>query len=237
MSPFAAVLVSLALAAEPDAELLKAFRQGFVPLKLDAQAKQAGLTEPLAVHRYEVTQEVYEAVTGGNPSRWTGPKNSVEMVSFDEAQAFCVRVTKALRSAKLIGEVEEVRLPTEAEWEFAARGGTKTAYHFGDDPKSLGDYAWFHGNAAGNDPPVGAKKPNDFGLYDVHGYLWEWCSPTLATPDEQKPGEKKPEIGPVLRGGSWKDEAEKLTIASRRTASADLRDDAVGFRCVLAPAP
>lgn len=237
MSPFAALFVSLALAVEPDAELLKTFREGFVPLKLDAQAKQSGLNPSLAMHRYEVTQEVYEAVAGANPSRWTGPKNSVEMVSFDEAKAFCVQMTKALRSAKLIGEQEEVRLPTEAEWEFAARGGTATVYHFGDDPKKLGDYAWFHGNAAGNDPPVGAKKPNDFGLYDVHGYLWEWCSPTLATSDETKPDEKKPEVGPVLRSGSWKDDAEKLTIASRRPASAGLRDDAVGFRCLLAPVP
>jgi formylglycine-generating enzyme required for sulfatase activity len=231
------LFVSLALAAEPDAELLKSFREGFVPLKVDAEAKQAKLTAPLAVHRYEVTQEVYEAATGADPSRWKGPQNSVEMVSFEEAKAFCVQMTKALRSAKLIGEKEEVRLPTEAEWEFAARGGTKTAYHFGDDPKGLGDYAWFHGNAAGNDPPVGAKKPNDFGLYDVHGYLWEWCSPTLATPDEQKPGENEPDAGAVLRGGSWKEDAEKLTIAIRRPASVDLRDDAVGFRCVLAPVP
>jgi formylglycine-generating enzyme required for sulfatase activity len=179
-----------------------------------------------------VTQEVYEAVTGADPSRWKGPQNSVEMVSFEEAKAFCVRVTKALRSAKRIGEKEEVRLPTEAEWEFAARGGTKTAYHFGDDAKRLGEYAWFHGNAAGNDPPVGAKKPNDFGLYDVHGYLWEWCSPPIASATERGSS-----AGPVLRGGSWKDDAEKLTIASRRPASADLRDDAVGFRCVLAPVP
>lgn len=237
MSPFAALFVSLALAAEPDAELLKSFREGFVPLKLDAQSQQPGLKPNLAMHPYEVTQEVYEAVAGANPSRWKGPKNSVEMVSFDEAKAFCVQMTNALRSSKLIGEQEEVRLPTEAEWEFAARGGTKTAYHFGDDAKDLGDYAWFHGNAAGNDPPVGAKKPNDLGLYDVHGYLSEWCSPNAVTPDEKKPGEKKPEVGPVLRGGSWKDDAEKLTIASRRVESADLRDDAVGFRCILAPVP
>ena len=232
MHPFAALLVSLALAAEPDAELLKTFREGFVPLKVDEAAKQAGVPATLAVHRYEVTQEVYEAIVGAEPSRWKGPKNSVEMVSFDEAKEFCRQMTKALRSAKLIGEKEEVRLPTEAEWEFAARGGTKTAYHFGDDAEDLGDYAWFHGNAAGNDPPVGAKKPNDFGLYDVHGYLWEWCAPP-AGEDSQA----KPPAAPVLRGGSWKDDAEKLTIATRRPASADLRDDAVGFRCVLAPVP
>ena len=75
----------------------------------------------------------------------------------------------------LIGGDQEIRLPTEAEWEYTARAGSTTTYSFGDDVKQLGDYAWSTENAAGNDPPVGAKKPNAWGLYDVHGYLWEWC--------------------------------------------------------------
>jgi formylglycine-generating enzyme required for sulfatase activity len=171
------------------------------------------------VAKYEVTQELWEKVMGSNPSKWKGRRNSVEMLSFAEAVEFCEKATARLREAKLIGAEDVVRLPTEAEWELFAKAGTSTAYSFGDDPKLLGDYAWFTGNAAGNDPPVGAKKPNPWGLYDVHGYLWEWCSTV--------------DGGAALRGGSWKDPAEKLTSAFRVPARKELKDDAVGLRCVL----
>jgi formylglycine-generating enzyme required for sulfatase activity len=145
-----------------------------------------------------------------------------------------------MRAAKRIGAEQSVRLPTEAEWEFAARAGTDTKYSFGDDPKKLGDFAWFHGNAQGNDPPVGAKKANRWQLYDMHGYLWEWCADDWHDNYQGAPadgsartGSEKPR-GHVLRGGSWKDPAEKLTSRFRRRAEAGLRDDAVGLRCVLA---
>jgi gluconolactonase len=125
----------------------------------------------------------------------------------------------------LIEPSQTVRLPTEAEWEYAARAGTTTKYSFGDDAAQLGDYAWFTGNAAGNDPAVGAKKPNPWGLYDVHGYLWEWtASPGASSVDAKQA---------VLRGGSWKDKAEALTSASRRVVDASLRGDDIGLRCVL----
>ena len=197
----------LALVLQPDEALLKTFRDEFVDVG------------KIHVARYEVPQNLWTAVMGANPSRWKGRRNSVEMLSFDEAVEFCRKVTERLRTARLIGPEQAVRLPSEEEWEHAARGGTTTAYSFGDDPAKLGEYAWYSGNAAGNDPPVGAKKPNLFGLYDVHGYLWEWCT--------DRDGK------PVLRGGSWKDGAEKLMIEARRPEKADLRDDAVGLRCVL----
>lgn len=197
--------LALALLQEP---LLKTFRAEFVDVPQGPR-----------VAKYEVTQELWEAVVGENPSKWKGRRNSVEMLSFDEAVAFCAKVTAKLREAKLIEAAEEVRLPTEAEWEVFAKAGTTTAYSFGDDLKDLDAHAWHTGNAAGNDPPVGAKKANPWGLHDIHGYLWEWCSTA--------------EGGAVLRGGSWKDQAEKLTSAFRRPARKDLKDDAVGLRCVL----
>jgi formylglycine-generating enzyme required for sulfatase activity len=193
-----------------------------------------------SIARYEVPQNLWQAVMAENPSRWQGQRNSVEMVSFDDAQKFCGRATELLREAKHIGPREVVRLPAEAEWEYAARAGTTTAYSFGDDAKELDDFGWYHGNAAGNDPAVGAKKPNAWKLYDLHGYLWEWCADAWHDDYTGAPRDSRTWIEGgaadkhVLRGGSWKDPAERLTSTSRRAAASDLKDDAVGFRCVLA---
>ena len=195
-----------------------------------------------AIAKYEVTQNLWAAVMGGNPSKWKGPRNSVEMISFDEAQRFCEKATRLMRDTGLIEPRQEIRLPTEAEWEYVARAGTKTTYSFA--PKEMLDhYAWHTGNAAGNDPPVGAKKPNPWGLYDVHGYLWEWCLDHAHLNYDGAPGDGRAWVDGgeverrILRGGSWKDDASRLTSGYRRRAARQLRDDAIGFRCVLAEVP
>jgi gluconolactonase len=216
---YCSAIVMALLCVPPAGEqlaLLKTFRGEFV--EMDVQ--QSGLA-PFAIGKYEVTQDLWQAVLGANPSKWKGPRNSVEMLSLSEAHKFCSEVTRSLQEAGLIQRGEVVRLPTEEEWEFAARAGTKTKYSFGDDATKLGEYGWYNGNAAGNDPPVGAKKPNSFGLYDMHGYLWEWA---VGADAEQG----------VVRGGSWKDAAELLTSDSRQVVQPTLSDDAVGLRCVLA---
>lgn len=260
MGGLALAAILLAARAPDDTEkLLKVFREEFVPIapgekdfpasfemgsasgeKSEQPVHKVTLAYSFQVARYEVPQNLWEAVTGKNPSRWKGVRNSVEMLSFDEAVDFCKKATEAMRSAKLIEATQVIRLPSEAEWEYAARAGTKTKYSFGDDAKELDDHAWHTGNAAGNDPPVGAKKPNPWKLYDVHGYLWEWCADVWHDSYEGAPvdgsawtagGDSKRR---VLRGGSWKDEAPKLTSSYRRPAAAGTRDDAVGLRCILA---
>ena len=171
---FISLLIGIVFSAEPTGEqlaALKTFRTEFVEV-----APRAGKLQPFAIGKYEVTQDLWQAVMGSNPSRWKGSRNSVEMLSLDEAQKFCVEATRMMQTAGLIERGQAVRLPTDAEWAFAARAGTTTKYSFGDDPQKLGEYGWFNGNAAGNDPPVGAKKPNPLGLYDMHGYLWEWTT-------------------------------------------------------------
>ncbi len=187
-----------------------------------------------------MTQELYEAVVGRNPSKWKGPRNSVEMVSWDEANDFCRQATRELKKRKLLAEGETIRLPSEAEWEYACRAGTMTRYSFGDRAADLGEYAWFKGNSKGEDPPVGRKKPNAWGLYDMHGYVWEWCADAWAPSLEGIPADGSPRSGKdgkrVLRGGSWNDGAEACTCAFRHHAAAEYRSDTAGFRCVRAPA-
>jgi formylglycine-generating enzyme required for sulfatase activity len=254
-------LASATLAAEPDdaqRELLKTFRDEFVavtpgmgdfPAEFSMGSADGPVSErpvhrvtlrhPFAIAGYEVPQNLWRAVMGSNPSRWKGERNSVEMLSHDDATEFCRRATDALRAAGLIKPRQVIRLPSEAEWEYAARAGAKTKFSFGDDPRDLDDYGWFNGNAAGNDPAVGAKRPNAWKLHDVHGYLWEWCTDPWHDNYEGAPTDGSVWAGGVaqrhvLRGGSWKDPAERSTSSARRGEPRTLKDDAVGLRCVLA---
>jgi formylglycine-generating enzyme required for sulfatase activity len=199
------------------------------------------MTSPFEMSKFEVTQSLWTELMGSNPSRWKGKNNSVEMISFQECVKFCQQLTAKMREEKLLSDDQYIRLPTEIEWEYAARSGSTTVYSFGDDISKLGDYAWFHGNAAGNDPPVGAKKANPWGLFDVHGYLWEWCLPAEEfagdeppAMDEQRWLELAKAKQQVLRSGSWKDDGEMLTSDYRKLVDATTQDDAIGFRCVIA---
>ncbi len=197
------------------------------------------LHSDFAIAKYEVTQELYEAIAGKNPSRWKGNRNAVEMVSWDEANEFCRKATEQLRERKLIKDTEVIRLPSEAEWEYACRAGTKTAYAFGDDPADLKDFAWYKGNSKGEDPPVGKKKPNAWGLYDMHGYVREWCADSWhqnyeGAPTDGSPWSSKDAKERVMRGGSWADEADNARSAFRDHKAPDHRSDTVGFRCVRA---
>jgi len=178
---------------------------------------------------YEVTQEQYEAVIGSNPSRFKGASNPVERVSWDDAVAFCKKL-----SAKT---GKTVRLPTEAEWEYACRAGSKTRFCFGDDDSDLGGYAWYRSNSDAKTHPAGAKKPNAFGLYDMHGNVWEWCSDWYA--DSYANANTRDPAGPssgsnrVLRGGRWCDDPRVCRSADRDGFGPSDRGDSVGFRVVL----
>jgi hypothetical protein len=159
-----------------------------------------------SIGKYPVTQEQYQAVMGNNPSSFkNNPKNPLETGSWNDAQEFCKKLNQ------LTGK--KYRLPTEAEWEYACRAGTQTRFYFGDDAAKLGDYGWYNGNSGSKPHPVGQKKPNDWGLYDMSGNVWEWCEDPWHNSYADKPENIKNNgntIWPssyissrVLRGGSW----------------------------------
>src|SRR5215470_8127223 len=129
---------------------------------------QVTISKAFYMGKYEVTQDQWQAVMGTNPSALPGDANRpVEQVAWNEAQAFISKLN-AMEGGQLY------RLPTEAEWEYAARAGSPSVYSFGNDPKQLGEYAWYRGNAEHRTHPVGQKKPNAWGLHDMLGNVWEW---------------------------------------------------------------
>ena len=153
--------------------------------------------------KYPVTQEQYQAIMGNNPSHFQdNPKNPVENVSWNDAQEFCQKLNE--KTGK------KYRLPSEAEWEYACRAGSQTRYYFGDDEKVLEEYAWYNKNAGSKTHPVGQKKANNWGLFDMSGNVWEWCEDSWHTNYENAPMDgsawndnHSPTAGRVLRGGSW----------------------------------
>ncbi|MDA7492884.1 formylglycine-generating enzyme family protein [bacterium] len=191
------------------------------------------LTKPFKLGVYEVTQEQYEKVMGVNPSKSKGANNPVENVSWEDAIEFCRKLSE-LPAEKEAGNV--YRLPSEAEWEYACRAGTTTKFSFGDDESELGDYAWYDDNSDRNTHPVGGKKPNAWGLYDMHGNVWEWCQdwywdyPSGSVTDPRGPrGSYR-----VLRGGSWYAPAEYCRSACRGRRGPSDRI-LHGFRVSLSP--
>ena len=170
----------------------------------------------------EVTQAEYERVMGTNPSNFKGcPTCPVEKVSWHDAKAYCEKVGK--------------RLPTEAEWEYAARAGTTTTYYWGNGSPDA--YAWYNGNSGSKTHAVGQEQPNTWGLYDMSGNVWEWCSDWYdenyySNSPSQNPQGASSGKSRVLRGGSWSCIGNYLRCAARGGDVPDARDSGGGFRCV-----
>jgi formylglycine-generating enzyme required for sulfatase activity len=191
------------------------------------------ISKPFYMGVTEVTQAQYEAVMGTNPSYFKGATNPVEMVSWNDATEFCKKLSEKTRQA--------VRLPAEAEWEYACRAGSKTRFCFGDADEGLGDYAWYFANSGGTTHPVGQKKPNAWGLYDMHGNVREWCAdwygdyPKGAVTDPQGPEKPSPELMKmrVLRGSAWTNYLDDCLSAKRDFNTTVRRDINYGFRVVV----
>ena len=182
------------------------------------ESNEVKMDQDFYLGKYPVTQQQWEAVMGNNPSNFKGGSLPVETVSWDDAQIFIQKLNQ-LSGKKLY------RLPTEAEWEYACRAGTTSEYYFGDDASQLGEYAWFGGNSGQTTHPVGQKKPNEWGLYDMAGNVWEWTDSWYDSSRSYR----------VIRGGSWFPSAVFCRSARRSYYSPDDRNDDVGFRLVFVP--
>ena len=207
---------------------------------------------------YPVTQEEFQKIMEFNPSTSTDkPRSPVDSVSWFSAVAFCNKMSEEeelpcfydlqnvrKRTNGIIGKAEITilggdgyRLPTEAEWEYCCRAGSITPWCFGDQVLDAGNYAWFFDNADGETHPVGEKKPNAWGLFDMHGNLMEWCNDWYGefyyqqcAEEEQAPFGPEDGIARVLRGGAWQFGAEATRSAYRNSSNPETTSSIIGFR-------
>ena len=197
--------------------------------------KGVTLTKDYWIGKYEVTQKQYEAVMGNNPSEFKGDNRPVECVSWHDAKAFCDKLNELYKDKLPAGY--RFDLPTEAQWEFAARGGNKSKGYKYSGSNDVDDIAWYNDNS-GKTHDVGQKRPNELGLYDMSGNVVEWCRDWYdsysgyAVTDPTGPGSGSYR---VLRGGSWNHGAVFFRVEHRSDTSPDDRGSRIGFRLALVP--
>jgi formylglycine-generating enzyme required for sulfatase activity len=193
--------------------------------------REVTISKPFYMGIHEITQGQYEVIMGSNPAYFKGAIRPVERVSWEDATDFCERLSQKTG--------RKVTLPTEAQWEYACRAGSTTRFCFGDDEKHLAAYARYGQGVQSGTAPVGMGKPNAWGLYDMHGNVWEWCSDwyaksyaslSLVDPTGPNSGQTR-----VLRGGSWNFGPEQCRSACRYDGSPSIggRGNLFGFRVVV----
>ena len=193
----------------------------------DEQPQHQVRIKSFAIGKFEVTQEQWFSIMGNLPSKFKGRTLPVEEVSWDDAQAFVRKLSE--KTGK------NYRLPTEAEWEYAARAGSQTNYYFGDSEDDLSRFAWFSSNSGTTTHPVGGKLPNAFGLYDMHGNVWEWTADCWnrnynGTPVDGGAWTSGACGRRVLRGGAWYFDPQFLRSAVRYDRLQAFRNNGFGFR-------
>ena len=195
------------------------------------------ITRDYWISKYEVTQAEFNSLLGKNPSHFTGDLNRpVEKVTYLDANAYCAEVSRLERAAGRLPSHYEYRLPTEAEWEYACLAGSTNRYSFSEEPGEPEKYAWTGENADAATHPIGLKLPNAWGLHDMHGNVWEWCSDWF---EPYPPRPLTDPIGPVsgkykvFKGGGWNQDVEFARSANRFMMSPSNGIHFVGFRLAL----
>ena len=186
------------------------------------------LTNNYYVGKYEVTQALWQAVMGSNPSIFKGDDLPVEEVSWKDCQKFITKLN-AMTGKRF-------RLPSEAEWEYAARGGKKSRGYLYSGSNAIGDVAWYEGNSSFMTHAVGTKQPNELGIYDMTGNVWEWCQDRYGSYSSSPQTNPTGAVGGsrrVFRGGSWSYSARRCCTSSRSGYSPGYRRYDLGLRLVL----
>ena len=171
------------------------------------------------IGKYEITQDEWDAVMGGNPSEFKGKRNPVEQVSWNDVQVFLKKLNE------LTGR--NYRLPTESEWVYAANGGSNNDTYIYAGSNNLSEVAWWDGNSGDRTHTVGTKKPNSIGIYDMSGNVCEWCSDCYDVTSSDS------DCSRVIRGGSWFNDAQLCRLVYRISGSPGERNPDLGFRVVL----
>ena len=184
-----------------------------------------------SIGKYEITQAQWRAVMGNNPSTFSGCDDCpVENISWQDASAFCKQLSR------LTGK--KYSLPTEAQWEYAARGGSKGKRQMYAGSDKIAEVSWYSANADKRTHEVGTKKPNELGIYDLSGNVWEWCSDWYGgytSAEQTNPQGASDRTTRVLRGGGWRDDAQNCRTAFRGNSAPTFNNSNIGFRVVLLP--
>jgi formylglycine-generating enzyme required for sulfatase activity len=202
-----------------------------LPYALETPVHSASISYEFFIGAFTITQEQFAAIMGTNPAHFRHAENlPIENVSWFDARTFCQKISEKTG--------RRIRLPSETEWEYVTRAGTTTEYFFGDDSAKLPDYAWFEINSSEQTAPIGLKKPNPWGIYDIVGNVWEWCEDAWKSdyndfsPDGSAfTNEKQPRR--AVRGGAWNMDAFRCRSSYRSFDWNDAANNRLGFRIVV----
>ena len=206
------------------------FQMGNDDAELDESPVHKVRLSTFSIGQTEVTQELWEAVMGSNPSNWKGSKYPVECVSWNDCQTFIKKLNQLTD--------QTFRLPYEAEWEYAARGGKQSKGYIYSGSNNIKDVAWYDNDNSGRPHMVATKEPNELGLYDMSGNVWEWCQDwydedfflysRINNPSGPSSGSDR-----VIRGGSWGGNATLCRVTDRNYYFPEGTGNIVGFRLAL----
>ena len=212
--------------------------------KRELPSHEIEIAQPFFLGKMQVTQIQWQSVMGDNPAKfsegWSAGLRPIENVSWNDAQRFIEKLNAQHNDSPKLGLLGKWRLPSESEWEYAARAGTLSRWSFGDKDAELDEYGWHAGNSGASTREVGQKKANPWGLHDLHGNVSEWCMDDWSSDYENTPRDQSPmsisgETRKSHRGGNWFTESDSTRCSARGSSQRNMAKDGIGLRLVWQP--